>query len=701
MAAIITEEFRKENANLLLDDLTLKEYYVGIGNQHPWFEEQIGSPYPLGTYEDQVRVLENLTGLFKVSGKSIMIPNIALEPNVQYKVYNPLDPTCFYPDKAISLYPCFAIRNDIVYLCIHKAPSASTMDPDIAFDNAFDQVSLDGDGEYISLISYGIKTVGNSGYTWAYLGEIDKFNSLNSADFVAINTTFTPIEAAKLQADSFARALINPPGDKNDFIVTASENYPGNNGNILAIEIEVDPAATAATVDSVVETNGQTVGDETNATVIKYIVGPDTPANVLIEYINDLTRANNNIGESEHYFFAEDSAVGGGIGHLYGVGPILLSGGNSGVEYIREATGGLIHGFTVFNGGQNYFVQDIQTLGIQSVPTQPNGVTALLVGLDEFGNAREETIEVYVEWNNVTNTVDELGRRPDCHIHSISIEAGEMLDATTRPQQNDVDRLDDTYYKLRGWKSCRLTLPDWTAANGYSDPILFDPCGDQSTGGKNNVLDVRAHIAPTEGFGFNKTLNLPSWYVGVYADTSQASYIAEGTSYHQVSLIKQPLQNDGNVLGGQYYQPLPWFELSLGGSGYNPPELIRPGWRILQGDPSGGGSGYFEIGILSHIQLIETNDDRVALDPPRFYYYPSSSFGYTPMLTDPGSGAIYFRSPDGQDLVSGGDPAPLPVNIYAPDAYVPGTGKVVFQDNRSPVYRAEGQNEEVKLVIQL
>ena len=707
MAAIITEEFRKENANLLFNDLLSKDYYIGIGNQHPWFEEQVGAPYPLGTHEDQKRVLENLTGLYKVAGKSIMIPNVELEPNVQYKVYDPLDPTCFYPDKAIELYQCFAIRNDIVYLCIHKSPTATTMTADVAFENAFDTVSTDGNGDYISLISYGIKTVGTSGYTWAYLGEIDKYNALNSADFVAINTTYTPIEAAKLQADSFARAFVNPEGDKNDFIVTASENYPGNNGNVLAIELvsngEAPGHATENSIVSAVATTGQTVGDETNATVITYTYGPETTAITLITYINDLIRANNNIGESEHYFFAEDSAVGGGIGWLTDVGPILLSGGNSGAEYIREATGGLIHGFTVLNGGQNYFVTDITTEGVRDIPSENAPISALLTGTDEFGNARQETINVYVTWFNDlteedTETPADPPRRPGCKILSINVDETEMQDATTAPELNDINRLDDTYYKLRGWKECKLTLPDWTAANGFSDPILFDPCGDQSTGGRNNVLDVRAHIAPLEGFGFDKTVNLPGWYVGIYSDTGEAPYIAEGTTYHQVSLIKEPEHTNGNLLTGPYYQPMSWFELSVAGDGYEPPEEIRPGWRILQGDPGGG---FIEVGILSHIQLIETNDDRVALDPPRFYYYTSSSFGYTPMLTDPGSGAIYFRSPDGQDLVAGADPAQYPQAIYHSDAYAHGTGKVLFQDNRAPVYRAEGQNEEVKLVIQL
>lgn len=697
MAAIITEQFRKENADLWLKDLSESNYYIGIGQQHRWAETEIAAPYPLGTYEDQHRVLEHLTSLFKVSNQSIMIPNVKLEAGVKYKVYDPMDPNCFYPDKSIELYQCFAIRNDIIYLCIHKDQSIlpngvmSDLPNDEAFTvpnlyTTFDSTSL-SDGQPVALRTYGVKS--HDGYTWAYLGETDKFNLLNSKDFVAVNTSITPLDIFFQQQTTFARAYVNPTGQKNDFIVTASSEYPGDNGNVLAIELIDAGSGTAGTITGPVQLTGQTVDGVPDINVIQYTFTPGTTAGELVDYLSNATNFN---PTSDRYFTAVASAVGQGIGELSAIAPVLLSGGNTGAEYIRAATGGLVHGFTILNGGKNWYVEDNTNPGPQIIGTVGSPITGRLTGTDEFGNARTEDIGVIVEWYN---DLDDSNQSTD-KSHILNIWLAEAPKRTA-PDETNINRLDDLYHKLRGWKDAKLTLPEWNSTDPYqdvsgyfSDPVHFDPCGN------NNVLDVRVHIAPPEGFGFDKTLNLPTWYVGLYTDTCIAPYIPEGTKYHQISLVKNPLDYSAENLTGEYYQPLGWFELNEaadyidGNAPYEVPLNVKPGWTILQDE--------VEIGILSHIQYIEDNEDRVSLIPERFYYYHSHTFGYTPMLTDSGSGTIRFRSPNGEDII---DTEQLPKAIFGSEEYQPGTGRVVFQDNRDGVVRDEGQNEEIKLVIQL
>lgn len=663
MAAIITEQFRKQNANLWLDDITNENYYIGIGQQNFWPETRIGAPYPYGTYEDANRVLEHLTGLFKVAAKQFVIPNVALEHDVKYKVYDPMDPTCFYPDKEIELYSCYAIRNDIIYLCIHKAEDTTVMSEQSVI-TAFDLNSINNDSEYISLKTYGVKTI--NGYTWAYLGETDKYHLVNSKDFVAINDVYTSVDAEIQNATTYARALVNPAGFKNDFVVLADENYPGEDGNNLAIQLIADPEAAplSADISGPVVVPNQTVGTKTGVAVVQFTFGPVASADNIVQYINS----------GDNYFDAYASATGEGIGGepLQEVGPVLLSGGNTGNSYIRERTGGMIFGFTVLNGGKNYRVVDQEEPGELYAPLR---ITARLTGLDEFGNTRTEDIPVNVKYYNDQVTPE------NSHILTINLS-----DPPTqiKPNEADVNKFDDPYYKLRGWKSVKVTLPEWTLANNFSDPIDPDPCGER------RVLDIRAHIGPTEGFGFNKTQTLPAWYLGVYADTCEATYIADGTTYHQLSLIKNPLKTDDNRLTGPYYQPLGWFELGVEGDGHTPDLQLEPGWRIYQED--------VEIGVLSHIQYTEDNEDHVALDPVRYYYNHSHSFGYTPLLTDAGSGAVRFVSPDGTGTV---DTGLIPQAIFAAEDYQRGTGEVLFIDNRSSVFRSPGQNEEVKLVIQL
>lgn len=135
MSAIITEKFRKNNAQAFIDDIenTSNKYYVGLGKSDAW-ELSGGLPEddlnfnvkdPIGTYGDVSEILNNITTFVGITGGSSgrVIPNIVAKVNHRHKAYNPYDPDCFYQTlvDGVQMYPCYVVVNDNVYLCLRTS----------------------------------------------------------------------------------------------------------------------------------------------------------------------------------------------------------------------------------------------------------------------------------------------------------------------------------------------------------------------------------------------------------------------------------------------------------------------------------------------------------------------------------------------------------------------------------------------------
>lgn len=134
MSAIITENFRKNNAKRLLEDMAdpANRYYVGIGKSDAWKDQGVLTEDDaefdvvpaLGTLGDQTEILNNLTTLIGITGSvySQVIPNIAAKTNHRHKAYNPYDPDCFYQTtvSGIEMFPCYVVVSGNVYLCLRS-----------------------------------------------------------------------------------------------------------------------------------------------------------------------------------------------------------------------------------------------------------------------------------------------------------------------------------------------------------------------------------------------------------------------------------------------------------------------------------------------------------------------------------------------------------------------------------------------------
>lgn len=178
MAAIITEHFRKNTADLIKSNIQSDKYYIGIGKSDEWYEKLengVASPFPLGSYSDMDDVQYAITDLIRLNSASsyYVIPNIQYQDGGKYKQYNPYDPSCFYASD--DVHPCYIVDSEYVYLCLHVNISDSTY-PGFTFDGS--QYSSFDNNTSVMIIN---------DYVWIACGKILRYSYINNEQFVAID----------------------------------------------------------------------------------------------------------------------------------------------------------------------------------------------------------------------------------------------------------------------------------------------------------------------------------------------------------------------------------------------------------------------------------------------------------------------------------------------------------------------------------
>jgi len=173
MAGIITEQYRKVSAELLLNDISTNgnTYYVGIGKSDEWYQPLSNgevAPFPAGSRADTFDAQCALTDLIKVtpSKTARVIPYVELTAS-RYKTYDPYDPSCFYPGANIK--PCYVVdSNGFIFVCLKNTASQFTPNGTSLGDK------------------YSISVVNN--YIWAYVGSTIQYSFINSDKFVVVDT---------------------------------------------------------------------------------------------------------------------------------------------------------------------------------------------------------------------------------------------------------------------------------------------------------------------------------------------------------------------------------------------------------------------------------------------------------------------------------------------------------------------------------
>ena len=191
MSAIITENFRKNNAQLFINEIKssppVSEYYLGIGKQDKWSDDEAVSsfsiPVPIGSRAYELEVLNNLSTLIAL-GQTTNSPIGRVIPSVSwlggpnslysYKAYSSYDSSCFYPTGTSQ--PCYVTSQGAIFMCLKAGLGNSADQPTIPTTDKYTPFRL------------------NDGYVWVLVQEapptpIIRTNTFTDVRTVALTTT--------------------------------------------------------------------------------------------------------------------------------------------------------------------------------------------------------------------------------------------------------------------------------------------------------------------------------------------------------------------------------------------------------------------------------------------------------------------------------------------------------------------------------
>jgi len=219
MPAIITDDFRRNQAKLLVNDIKASadsnfdspagnsnestwpfrgnnRYSIGLGKSDPWEDNSGGAsegdsgfvvPTPQGTIKEDHDVISNLSTLKDVpqNGVKQLIAKNPWTSGRKYKVYDEADDDMFYTTG--EFYPCAVTYNNKVYLCLSNTATSADFTSVAASTTAPSAAN-----------NYGISSSGDAqGYVWAHVADIDSNDPLTTNQFVPINGSPTVSDSEK------------------------------------------------------------------------------------------------------------------------------------------------------------------------------------------------------------------------------------------------------------------------------------------------------------------------------------------------------------------------------------------------------------------------------------------------------------------------------------------------------------------------
>mgnify|MGYP003643981620 FL=1 len=211
MAAIITDDFRRNSTAFLLKDITDQntgatdtsndsgsdfEYFIGIGKSDAWDNDALNNdetnqnfstPLPNGSIIESKEVIDNLVGAIAIKTDQAysIIPRIDWVANRRYKRWNENDSTMFDVSAVggNTYYPCYAIYDSKIYICLDN-------NSDVGFSA----------GEYVPGLSTNtpagtsalrLPNLSADGYIWAYCADLNPSSKFNTDQFISITETAT------------------------------------------------------------------------------------------------------------------------------------------------------------------------------------------------------------------------------------------------------------------------------------------------------------------------------------------------------------------------------------------------------------------------------------------------------------------------------------------------------------------------------
>lgn len=275
MSAIITDDFRRNQARLLVNDIKASahsnfdspdalnspsvslawpyrennNYAIGFGKSDPWpndingaSEDAVGFivDAPQGTQQENDDVIRNLFTLKEigVDGVAQLIAANPWTSGRSYKPYDPTDNDAFYTTS--NLYPCYVTSGNNVYLCLSNTALSS-----LPLGSAFPASTLAPTNT-----NYNIE-VKSDGYVWAHVAKIPTSGTISkfkTGQFVPIQKDDELAAAITTTEQNYTGGLLSYIGITNGgsgytsaptvtlTLVGDSDDSPGGQGTIISHE---------------------------------------------------------------------------------------------------------------------------------------------------------------------------------------------------------------------------------------------------------------------------------------------------------------------------------------------------------------------------------------------------------------------------------------------------------------------------------
>jgi len=264
MTAIITDDFRRNQARLFVNDVkasnltafnsgsptnsmqdTHREnsnYAIGIGKSDKWSatENTVGFSVaaPTGSIQEAEDVHNNLIALKEIAttGVNQMIAVNTWTNGRKYKVYDQTDPNTFYATG--DLYPCYVINADKIYLCLsnHSQGAAETVRNSTSAPTHS---------------NFGFNYSSGDGYVWAHVqtipttGDISKFTT---PQFVPVSE---PAGGDITNSETNTGGLLYDVG-----IVDGGSNYSNPSATLSVVDVNGDTVAVTGLALNVTQSGG-------------------------------------------------------------------------------------------------------------------------------------------------------------------------------------------------------------------------------------------------------------------------------------------------------------------------------------------------------------------------------------------------------------------------------------------------------------
>ena len=240
MAAIITDDFRRNAAQLLVSDVTTggSNYYVGVGKSDAYDPDSAGLaetdgsfslPVPAASRAEELEVLNNLATLSKVGTNSAfrVMPRVYYQASKRYKVYDPNDANCFFAETVDGneYEPCYVINSDLeVFICLkNDGTTTSNSDDEPTMTATLNDIF----GASESRKNNGLITTADDDFRWAYVCTLNRDSGFFTTQFAAIgNAGSSAVDNPALTAYSGS----NHPSETSGGLIYGFKVIDGGSG---------------------------------------------------------------------------------------------------------------------------------------------------------------------------------------------------------------------------------------------------------------------------------------------------------------------------------------------------------------------------------------------------------------------------------------------------------------------------------------